>query len=295
MVLRDLVGMVDFAMIDAAGVDVEMVAQILTAHHRTFEVPAGRAAAPGAVPFHLTMLVGSAEAPDREVSGMTLARDAVDAALHRAFVARAGETAVVGDGTRVEVQAIGQTVAMLVGDRFAERDHAGDMVGRQRKAGGVADVEVLQVRLECPRVMVCDGPDILAALLGCGLHLVIARVGVAGQMADVGDVDDMSQAIALPRQGPAERIGEQIGAQIAEVRVMVDRRPARIDAHVGGVGGLEQLRGSGQAVVQRQRRHARAIAWAERCRQAFSAACAIDAAADRYADRRGGVRPRAGR
>src|SRR3546814_12397866 len=45
LVLRDLVGMVDLAMVDAAGMDVELRAQIFLAHHRTFEVPTRRAAA----------------------------------------------------------------------------------------------------------------------------------------------------------------------------------------------------------------------------------------------------------
>ena len=146
---------------------------------------------------------------------------------------------------------------MLVGDRLSEGDHAVDMVGRQREAGGIADVQVLEIGFERLRIMVCDGPDILAALLRGGLHLVVAGIGVAGQMADVGDVDDVGEAIALPRQRPAKRVGEEVRAQIADMGVVIDRRPARIDADVGGVGGLERLRGSGQAVVQRHRRHAR--------------------------------------
>ena len=168
-------------MIDAAGVDVEMITQILPAHHRAFEVPARRAATPGAVPLHLAVLARRAGAPDREVGGVALALDAVDAALDRTLIARAGEAAVIGDGGGVEIEAVGQAVAMLVGDRLSEGDHAVDMVGRQREAGGIADVQVLEIGFERLRIMVCDGPDILAALLRGGLHLVVAGIGVAGK------------------------------------------------------------------------------------------------------------------
>src|SRR3546814_3550143 len=59
-------------------------------------------------------------------------------------------------------------------------------------------------------------------------------------VADIGDVDDMgerppSHVPGLPRQHAAERVGEDIGAQIADMRVIVDGRPARIDTNVGGI------------------------------------------------------------
>src|SRR3546814_18072835 len=78
LVLRDLVGMVDFAMVDAAGVDVERMAQPRLAHHRAFEVPARRALAPGGVPFHLPLLARRGLAPYGEVAGVALARDRID-------------------------------------------------------------------------------------------------------------------------------------------------------------------------------------------------------------------------
>src|SRR3546814_12587025 len=81
LVLRDLVGMVDFAMVDAAGVDVERMAQPRLAHHRAFEVPARRALAPGGVPFHLPLLARRGLAPYGEVAGVSLARDRTDAGM----------------------------------------------------------------------------------------------------------------------------------------------------------------------------------------------------------------------
>src|SRR5690606_25882440 len=81
LVLRDLVRMVDLAVVDAAGVDVEREAQQLPTHHRAFEMPPRRAAAPGAIPLHLPRLARRSLAPDREIGRVALAFDRFDAPL----------------------------------------------------------------------------------------------------------------------------------------------------------------------------------------------------------------------
>src|SRR3546814_10694952 len=73
--------MVDLAMVDAAGVDIERHAEFGLAHHRAFEVPARRAAAPRRIPFHLPRLARRGLAPDREIGGVALALDLVDPAF----------------------------------------------------------------------------------------------------------------------------------------------------------------------------------------------------------------------
>ena len=47
LVLRDFIGMVDLAVVDPAGMDVEGEAEQLLAHDRAFEMPAGCTLAPG--------------------------------------------------------------------------------------------------------------------------------------------------------------------------------------------------------------------------------------------------------
>ena len=65
--LGDLVGVVDRDVILAAAVDVEVRPQVLGRHGRAFDVPAGEAAPPRAVPFHLPLCLCRAELPQREV------------------------------------------------------------------------------------------------------------------------------------------------------------------------------------------------------------------------------------
>ena len=128
LVLGDLVGVVDFAMVDAAGVDVELFAEIFLAHYRAFEMPARRAAAPGRIPLHLPVFARRGLAPDREILGVALAGDRLDPA-RRCVVMAAGERAVVRHRRDVEIEAAVELVAMLRRDRFREGDHVADMVG----------------------------------------------------------------------------------------------------------------------------------------------------------------------
>src|SRR3546814_12973719 len=112
----------NLAVVDAAGVYVEGEAEQRLRHHRAFEVPAGRAAAPGRIPFHLSRLAWRGLAPDREVSGVALALDGIDAAF--AFLAAvASAAAIIGHRRRVEIEAAVEFVAMLVGARFREFAH----------------------------------------------------------------------------------------------------------------------------------------------------------------------------
>ena len=73
-------------------------------------------------------------------------------------------------------------------------------------------------------------------------------------MAYVGDVDDMGELIALEAQHPAQRVGEHIGAHVADVRIVVDRRPAGVDARLAGMDGREFLDRASKAVEQAKRR-----------------------------------------
>src|SRR5690606_29298846 len=105
-------GVVDLAVVDPAGVDVERMAEMLEAHHRTFEMPAGRALAPGRIPFHLALLARRGTPPDREILRSALARDRIDPAC--ALVAdRPRQRSVVGHFRDVEIQAAVEQIAVL--------------------------------------------------------------------------------------------------------------------------------------------------------------------------------------
>jgi len=251
LILRDFVGVVDFAVVDPAGVNVEGEAQHLAAHHRTFKMPTGRTLAPRAVPFHLARLYGRSLAPDREVGGVALALDALDPALS-VLGHGAGQAPVIGHGGHIEIEPAVELVAMLVRDASRKFDHLRDVIGRHRPLRWLADIQRLHVRPIGLLVMFGDVPDRLRLLRRHLFHLVLARVGIVGQVAHVRDVDDVGECIPLPAQRPPQHIGEHIGAHIADMRVVIDRRPAGIDARLTGVDGGEGFELAGERVEQAQ-------------------------------------------
>ena len=109
------------------------------------------------------------------------------------------------------------------------------------------------------RIGPVDGWLIAAALglRGGGLfHLVVAGIGVGGQMADIGDVDDMLGREALPAQHAPERIGKQEGAHVADMLIVIHRRPAGVDSHQARIDRDERLQRAREAVVEGEGRAA---------------------------------------
>ncbi len=56
----------------------------------------------------------------------------------------------------------------------------------------------------------------------------------------------------LPQQ-PEQQIEHDHGAGVADVGIVVDRRPAHIHAHVRGIDGLERLLAARQRIIERER------------------------------------------
>ena len=93
-----------------------------------------------------------------------------------------------------------------------------------------ADVELRGVVEERLRVELGDlfGRPVLEP--GGHQHLVLAPVElVVGEVADVGDVHDLGHLAAEVFQRPAEHVGEDVGAEVPDVRVLVDGGTAGVD------------------------------------------------------------------
>ena len=252
LVLGDLVGVVNLAVINPAGVDVEGKAQHRAGHHRAFEMPARRAAAPRRIPFHLAGLARRGLAPDREIGRMALAVDRLDPALP---LIRGGarEASIIGHGRDVEVQPARQFVAMLRGDALRERDHLRDIVRRHRPLRRLADVERTDIGPVGLLVVLGDVPDRLRLRTRHPFHLVFAGIRIVGQVPNVGDVDHVGELITAERQRPPEHVGEDIGPHVADMRIVVDGRPAGIDPRLAFPHRMEGFGLTGQAVEQDKR------------------------------------------
>ena len=143
---------------------------------------------------------------------------------------------------------------MLVGNALREIDHLVDVIGRHRPLRRFADVERLHIGPIGLGVVLRDVPDRQRLLRRHLFHLVLARIAIVGQVSDIGDVDDVGEIVALPAQRPPQYVGEDIGAHIADMRIVVDRRPAGIDARLAGMDRNEFLQLAGQRVEQLERR-----------------------------------------
>jgi hypothetical protein len=96
-------------------------------------------------------------------------------------------------------------------------------------------------------------PDRASFLSRCEFEFVLALVHVRGEVADVGDVDDVGHLVPLPLQHAAQRVGEDVGAQIADVLVGVHGGTTRIDVRRSGFEGYELLEFAPERVEQSQR------------------------------------------
>ena len=217
-------------------------------------MPSRRAAAPWAVPFHLTVFARGGLAPDRKIGGMALALDGLDPSFSLVSL-RTGKCAIARDGGGIEIEPAIEFVTMLVGDAFRKFDHLRHIIGGDRPFGRLADVQCFYIGPIGFGIVAGDVPDRLRLFCRHLFHLVLTGISIIGQVTDIGDVDDMGKLVTLIAQHAAQRVGKDIGAHIADMRIIVDRRPAAIDACLAGVDGLEDFEASGQAVKEFQVGH----------------------------------------
>ena len=142
--------------------------------------------------------------------------------------------AVVVQARGVEVQAVVCAVHIAF---FLDGGDGGDLLADV--VGGPAPdvrgehVEPVELFLEIRGVALGDFPSRQAGAPRAGFHLVLAGVRVGGQVPYVGDIDDVVDLIAAVFEGAPQDVFEDIGAQVADVLVVVHGRAAGIQANLG--------------------------------------------------------------
>ncbi len=81
-------------------------------------------------------------------------------------------------------------------------------------------------------------------------HLVLAGVGIGGQVPDVRNVHDALDVVAAVAEILLQHVLHDIAAQVADVGKVVDRRAAGVHFEDVGMVGREELFFAGQRVVQ---------------------------------------------
>ena len=129
-------------------------------------------------------------------------------------------------------------------------DHLADVLGCGTDHIRTDQVQGVVVLEESVRVELGDVPDSLSGLSGALFHLVLAVVAVTCEMTDVGDVHDMLHLVAGMSEDPLEGVLENIGPEVSDMRVVVDRRSAAVHSHILVRNGFELLNCTRHRVIQ---------------------------------------------
>ena len=222
--LDELVLVVREDQVEPAAVDVEVAAEVLHAHGRALDVPAGPARPPGAVPRRLARLRAL---PQGEVAGMPLDRRGLDPrAGQQLFGVAVAELAVVGGLGHVEIDVAGRLVGKaLVDQRLGDRDDLGDVLGGARHVVDAVDAERRQAVEVVGRHALGQLLDRRPVFLGLHDQLVV----------DVGDVHHPGHLVAEVDQVALDRVEDHRPDHVADVAGRVDRRPADVHADLAGL------------------------------------------------------------
>ena len=143
LALGDLVLVVREDQILAAGVNVDLLAQIFLGHHGALDVPAGTALAPVGLPVGLALLL---RLPEHEVGRVALALLTGDFQLTETGLqvvqVLVGQLPVLlkGCGAEIDGSVLGHVGVPLVDQGLDHIQHAADLLGGQRVRRGRLDV-----------------------------------------------------------------------------------------------------------------------------------------------------------
>ena len=114
---------------------------------------------------------------------------------------------------------------------------------------GALDVQLAAVVKEGVGVKLRDVHDGLVLPLGALEHLVLAGVGVGGQVAHVGDVHHPVHAVSGAAQILLQHVLHDIAAQVPDVGEVVHRGSAGVHLHMARGVRLELLFFVGRGIV----------------------------------------------
>ena len=246
--------MVRERIVDAAAVDIQILAQILEGNAGALDVPAGIADAPGRIPLERLVLKLGLGEPEHKVVLVALVRvlfHALADADGEVFFLVLVENVVFFElgGIKVDVAALDIGIASIEQLRD-DLDILVDAAGRGLDNIRPLDVELAAVVKEGIGVELGDLHDRLVLPLGALEHLVLALIGIGGQMADVGDVHDALDRIPGVTQILFQHILHDIAAEVADMGKMIDRGAAGVHFDQFRVVGDEFFFFMGRRVVQ---------------------------------------------
>jgi hypothetical protein len=130
-------------------------------------------------------------------------------------------------------------------------EHLGDVLGRSREDVGRQDVDRRFVGVECGLVRIGDLGRGLVLQAGGNQHRVLTAVeALVAQMAHVGDVLDVEDLDAVVQERPPDEVGQQVAAQVSDMRVAVDGRTACVHPDPAGLERIDLFDRAGERVAE---------------------------------------------
>ena len=239
--LRDLVLVVREYQVFAAGVNVDLRAEVALAHDRALDVPAGSSLAPGAIPIRLSLFL---RLPQDEIQRVLLLVGAghLEVAVAAAHVVEVlvGELAVALKFPRAVVNGavLGDIGVALVDQSLDHFDHSVDLLRCPGVHGRGLDVEARHILLALIDVSLGDDCGVDALFLGLLDDLVI----------DVREVGYIVDLVSFVFKIAPDRVKNDHGTRISDVDQVVDGGSAYIHAHLAGFERHKFLFGPGHCV-----------------------------------------------
>ncbi len=250
LALGDFVLVVGENQILAATMDVEGLAEILHAHGRTFDMPAGPAGSPGGFPGGLA---GLGRLPQGEVHRVALLLAGSDAGAGPHFVHVAlGQFEVAGELLHREVDVAAGGIGHPPGDEaLDDGDDLGDVLGGL----GLA---TRQIEAESGHILV-EGAD---EFLGQGVTVDPPLVGpVDDLVVDVGVVADVVDLVTGKPEIAVDDVEDDIGAGVADMAVVVHGHATDVHADLAGHQRLKIFLASGEGIVNTQSHEKPFLRW----------------------------------
>ena len=250
--LGDLVLVVGEDVVDAAGVDLEARPEVAQGHRRALEVPAREAVAPRARPAEDPALAG--RLPEGEVGRVALVGlDLRSMARPQAVERVARQAAVVGERVDRVVEVAGRREVRMP-ERLELRrqgEHVGHVLGRPREHVRRQDVDQRLVLVEPRLVGVGDLGRRLGFEARGDQHPVLAAVEpLVAQVPDVRDVLHVEHRDPVVQERPPDEVGEEVAAQVADVRPAVDGGAAGVHPDRAVLGERHRLDAPRQRVAE---------------------------------------------
>ena len=254
LALGDLVGVVGEYVVDAAAVDIDVFAQIFHGDARAFDVPAGVAYPPGAVPFQGLVFKFRLGEPQHEVVLVALVLVFVYPFAHahfQVFFLKVEELVVLRHLRGIEVHVAARLIGVaLVHQRLDDADELVHAPGGGLHHVRPLDVQLFAVGKKCVGVKGSQLAHRLVLAPGAQKHLVFAAVGVVGKVPDVGDVHHPRHVIAQIAQRLFQHVFHQVGAQVADVCKVIHGGAAGVHLHLALLPGDKFLHLPCQRVVK---------------------------------------------